>query len=152
MVSIGRAFRLTAFRIDSSFGRGIERTNELNERIERPSDWYELRYALTTYVRAVLAYHRAACGTIARSGFQARFEMKLRRGGVDIPSVPLLNWNLIAHPRRSITHPPSVCIRPSMQIIARRELRLSLGDHRSVLAQIFRYFIFPLRSTTRKLD
>lgn len=22
--------------------------------------------------------------------------MKLRRGGVDIPSVPLLNWNLIA--------------------------------------------------------
>lgn len=32
-------------------------------------------------------------------------EMKLRRG-VDIPPVPLLNWNLIARPRRSIT----VCI------------------------------------------
>lgn len=28
--------------------------------------------------------------------------MKLRRG-VDIPPVPLLNWNLIARPRRSIT-------------------------------------------------
>jgi len=36
-------------------------------------------------------------------GIPAPVEMKLRRG-VDIPPVPLLNWNLIARPRRAPLH------------------------------------------------
>lgn len=52
-------------------------------------------------------------------GIPAPLEMKLRRG-VDIPPVPLLNWNLIARPRRSIT--PRMYHTP-MQIM--RRIRVS---------------------------
>lgn len=61
-------------------------------------------------------------------GIPAPVEMKLRRG-VDIPSVPLLNRNLIARPRRSIT---PYMYHATMQIIRRTRVTWS-GTHSTYL-------------------
>lgn len=58
--------------------------------------------------------HTIARQTRSHAQDSCPVEMKLRRG-VDIPPVPLLNWNLIARPRCSIT--PCVFSAAPMQII-----------------------------------
>lgn len=82
--------------------------------------------------------------------------MKLRRG-VDIPPVPLLNWNLIARPRRSITprmyHAPMQIIRRTR--VARRltrRLRTDFYAVHSVRTLIGKYiiYIYPLDTNLYK--